>query len=115
MRLGAQPCHLTSGSLAEQIYGQATIIERHRHRYEVNERLIGKLVEKGLKISGRSIDKSLVEMIELPNHPWFVGCQFHPEFKSTPRDGHPLFSHFIEAALSYRNQQEKTHDNASAH
>jgi CTP synthase len=98
MRLGAQTCHLTPGSLSERIYGKPTIKERHRHRYEVNNHLISVLEEKGLRVAGRSQEGALVEMIELPNHPWFVACQFHPEFLSTPRDGHPLFTHFIVAA-----------------
>jgi CTP synthase len=101
MRLGAQPCQLEAGSLAEKIYGKQTISERHRHRYEVNEKLLPQLEKVGLKISARSLNGSLVEMLELPDHPWFVACQFHPEFLSTPRDGHPLFSAFIKAALKY--------------
>lgn len=101
MRLGAQPCSLLEGSLAAKAYGLPIIEERHRHRYEVNNHLLPLLIEKGLKVVGRSLDNQLVEMIELPNHPWFVGCQFHPEFTSTPRKGHPLFTHFIQAA----NQQ----------
>jgi len=98
MRLGSQTCHLKVGSLAESIYGKGVIRERHRHRYEVNEYLLEPLVLAGLEISGRSVDGNLVEMIEIPDHPWFVACQFHPEFTSTPRDGHPLFSAFIQAA-----------------
>lgn len=99
MRLGAQACQLVPGTKAAAIYGVAQISERHRHRYEVNERLIADLEEKGLVVSGRSVDGNLVEMVELPNHPWFVACQFHPEFKSTPRDSHPLFKGFVEAAV----------------
>jgi CTP synthase len=102
MRLGSQTCLLKPGSLSERIYGQAEIQERHRHRYEVNGKLIGELQAAGMVISGTSHDQQLVEMIELPNHPWFVGCQFHPEFKSTPRDGHPLFTQFIKAALTFK-------------
>lgn len=102
MRLGGQPCQLKPGSLAEKIYGQPVVTERHRHRYEVNNILLPKLEQAGLVVSGRSIDGNLVEMIELPNHPWFVGCQFHPEFTSTPRDGHPLFTGFIKAAKAKR-------------
>lgn len=98
MRLGGQQCQLVPDSLAAKIYGKTTINERHRHRYEVNEYLLPKLEQAGLKVSGRSKDGNLVEMIEIPTHPWFVACQFHPEFKSTPRDGHPLFTHFIQAA-----------------
>lgn len=107
MRLGAQKCHILPGTLANKIYGSTEINERHRHRYEVNETLIGKLEQKGLKVSARSIDGSLVEMIEISNHPWFVASQFHPEFTSTPRDGHPLFTQFIEASNIYRKQHTK--------
>lgn len=102
MRLGGQECQLSEGSLAFKLYGKEKIIERHRHRYEVNNVLLPVLEKAGLKVSGRSIQDNLVELIELPNHPWFIGCQFHPEFTSTPRDGHPLFIHFIRAALEYR-------------
>ena len=82
------------------------IVERHRHRYEVNNLLVSQVIAAGMLISGRSQD-NLVEMIELPNHPWFVGCQFHPEFTSTPRDGHPLFNGFIRAAKTYQAQEKK--------
>lgn len=98
MRLGAQSCHLVKDSLSHQAYGSLVIEERHRHRYEVNNHLLPTLIEKGLKVVGRSADGQLVEMIELPDHPWFVACQFHPEFTSTPRKGHPLFTHFVLAA-----------------
>ncbi|HLT13866.1 MAG TPA: CTP synthetase, partial [Marinobacter sp.] len=81
-------------------YGKKTIRERHRHRYEVNNHFLPKLEEAGLIISGRSADGKLVEVVEAPEHPWFVACQFHPEFTSTPRDGHPLFKGFVEAALA---------------
>jgi CTP synthase len=101
MRLGTQPCHLEEGSRARAAYGKPEITERHRHRYEVNGNYLARLVQSGLKVSGWSADRSLVEMIELPEHPWFVACQFHPEFTSTPRDGHPLFSGFVEAAARY--------------
>lgn len=97
MRLGGQICNLAKDSLVRNIYQSDTIVERHRHRYEVNNALVEQLVEKGLKISGRSQDNGLVEMIELPNHAWFVCCQFHPEFTSTPRESHPLFKSFITA------------------
>ena len=100
MRLGGQTCHLTEGSLARQVYGSAEIVERHRHRYEVNNTLLPQLEEKGLRVSGRAEGTGLCEMIELPNHPWFVGCQFHPEFTSNPRKGHPLFTAFVRAALA---------------
>ena len=102
MRLGAQSCKLVADSLAAKLYGEKEIIERHRHRYEVNNAFIPALEEAGLKVSGHSVDNDLVEMIELPDHPWFVACQFHPEFTSTPRDGHPLFSGFIEAAIEHQ-------------
>ncbi len=103
MRLGGQECVLTNNSKAKEIYGKEVITERHRHRYEVNNTLIEKLEESGLKISGRSIDGSLVEMVEITDHPWFVACQFHPEFTSSPRDGHPLFESFVKAATKAHN------------
>lgn len=105
MRLGAQPCHLEAGTKARELYGQDEIIERHRHRYEVNNNYLPQLEAAGLRISGRSADKSLVEMIEIPDHPWFVACQFHPEFTSSPRDGHPLFTGFIKAALKQAGKE----------
>jgi CTP synthase len=85
-----------------QCYGKDVIVERHRHRYEVNNNLLPQLIEAGLKITGRSGDGALVEVVEAPEHPWFVACQFHPEFTSTPRDGHPLFSGFVNAALAQK-------------
>jgi len=100
MRLGGQECMLEKGSLAQQIYGQDKIVERHRHRYEVNNSLLAQIEKAGLKVSGRSHD-NLVELIELPEHPWFVACQFHPEFTSTPRKGHPLFIEFVKAAKRF--------------
>jgi CTP synthase len=102
MRLGAQECRLEPGSVAQSCYGQQVIVERHRHRYEVNNNYLAQLQAAGLKITGRSMDGELVEMIEVPDHPWFVACQFHPEFTSTPRDGHPLFTGFIKAALAHQ-------------
>ncbi|HEB98670.1 MAG TPA: CTP synthase [Thiotrichales bacterium] len=102
MRLGAQKCRLAEGSLARRLYGQEIIEERHRHRYEFNNGYRERLSEAGLSIAGTSLDGELVEVVEIPEHPWFVACQFHPEFTSTPRDGHPLFSGFIEAARAYR-------------
>lgn len=107
MRLGAQVCHLSKGSLVEKIYGKENVLERHRHRYEVNDNFVAALEKAGLRFSGRSIDGQLMEMVELPGHPWFVGCQFHPEFTSTPRDGHPLFNSFIEMT----KEQQKTKKN----
>ncbi|MFO7857474.1 MAG: CTP synthase [Ectothiorhodospiraceae bacterium] len=100
MRLGGQPCHLEAGSLAVRMYGTTYIVERHRHRYEFNNRYVETLQRAGLRISGWSGDGRLVEVVELPDHPWFLGCQFHPEFTSTPREGHPLFCGFVRAALS---------------
>jgi CTP synthase len=107
MRLGGQACHLTPGSLAHKVYGADVIVERHRHRYEVNNNLLPEIEKAGLKVSGRSATDNLVELIELPTHPWFIACQFHPEFTSTPRDGHPLFSGFIEAAKVYSKSKTK--------
>jgi CTP synthase len=104
MRLGAQECRLEPGSLAHSVYGSEIIMERHRHRYEFNNGYLNRLARAGMAFTGRSVD-GLVEMIELPNHPWFLASQFHPEFTSTPRDGHPLFSGFIKAARAYRNEQ----------
>ncbi|MBL0949420.1 MAG: CTP synthase, partial [Pseudomonas sp.] len=102
MRLGAQDCQLQAGSKVHDCYGKDVIVERHRHRYEVNNNLLPKLTEAGLKVTGRSGDGALVEVVEAPDHPWFVACQFHPEFTSTPRDGHPLFSGFVNAALAQK-------------
>ena len=101
MRLGSQPCQLVEGSLAHTTYGADEIAERHRHRYEVNDNYVERLQTSGLRIAGWSQDKQLVEVVEVADHPWFVACQFHPEFNSTPRDGHPLFSGFINAAIAY--------------
>ncbi|SHO59088.1 CTP synthase [Vibrio quintilis] len=102
MRLGSQLCHLEEGTKVNQMYGSKTIHERHRHRYEVNNLLRPEIERAGLKVSGLSADKKLVEVIENPDHPWFVASQFHPEFTSTPRDGHPLFTGFIKAAGEYQ-------------
>ncbi|MBL6894104.1 MAG: CTP synthase [Porticoccaceae bacterium] len=107
MRLGAQVCHLIKGSEAREIYGQDQIKERHRHRYEVNNNYLAQLKEDGLVIGGLSSDKTLVETIELPEHPWFFASQFHPEFTSTPRDGHPLFEQFIDAATAYQKRNRE--------
>ena len=101
MRLGAQKCRLETDSLTAAAYRKVIVVERHRHRYEVNTNLLPILQKAGLKVVGRSMDGSLVEVIEIENHPWFVACQFHPEFKSTPRDCHPLFKGFVRAALHY--------------
>jgi CTP synthase len=101
MRLGSQLCHLIKGSKVQQMYGSETIYERHRHRYEVNNNLRPKIEAAGLKVTGLSTDKRLVEIVEIDDHPWFVAGQFHPEFNSTPRDGHPLFEGFVHAAGQY--------------
>jgi CTP synthase len=105
MRLGGQKCRLIANSLAHQQYGKDVITERHRHRYEFNNSYQKRLEDAGMRISGKSIDGRLVEMIEIPDHPWFLACQFHPEFTSTPRSGHPLFAGFVRAA---RQHSEKT-------
>jgi CTP synthase len=102
MRLGAQACNLVPDSLAAKVYNSASIKERHRHRYEFNNNYLDSLQNSGLKISGKSVDDKLVEIVEIENHPWFLGCQFHPEFTSTPRYGHPLFTSYIKAAIEYR-------------
>lgn len=106
MRLGGQQCRLQPGSLTHQCYGKDVIVERHRHRYEVNNNCVDALQAAGLVIAGRSMDGELVEVIEAPDHPWFVACQFHPEFTSTPRDGHPLFTGFVNAALAHQAAAE---------
>ncbi|MDA8423681.1 MAG: CTP synthase [Nitrospiraceae bacterium] len=103
MRLGAYPCKLEKGTLAHQAYGKDEISERHRHRYEFNNKYLESLKAAGLVISGVSPDGALVEIVELKDHPWFLGCQFHPEFKSTPRRPHPLFTAFIGAALKKKS------------
>ena len=107
MRLGAEECRLTSGSKVAGIYGADVVTERHRHRWEFNNDYLTHLSDAGLKVAGRSIDETLVEVVEVEDHPWFVGCQFHPEFTSTPRDGHPLFTSFVEAAINYSKTGEK--------
>jgi len=107
MRLGGQECQLDEGSLAKKLYQQDVILERHRHRYEFNNQYLDVLREAGLRFSGTSMDGKLVEIVEIPDHPWFVACQFHPEFTSTPRDGHPLFSGFIRAARDYQRNQNR--------
>ncbi|HEY9030116.1 MAG TPA: CTP synthase [Kangiella sp.] len=105
MRLGAQPADIKKGTKAFEIYQSEVVNERHRHRYEVNNNLLPKLEEAGLVVSCTSTEKHLVEMVELKDHPWYVACQFHPEFTSTPRDGHPLFSAFVNAAKDYHAKQ----------
>jgi CTP synthase len=107
MRLGGQTCQLAEDSLVRRVYGAAQVVERHRHRYEVNNQYLAQLEKFGLKVSGRSLDATdpLCEMIELPGHPWFVACQFHPEFTSTPRAGHPLFTAFVRASLTRQDER----------
>ena len=102
MRLGSQECFLSKNSLTRSLYGKQLIRERHRHRYEVNNNYLDQIESSGLRIVGKSKDKNLVEVVEIENHPWFVGCQFHPEFTSNPREGHPLFKGFIAAANAHR-------------
>ncbi len=106
MRLGGQACRFEPESLVARMYGSDTVVERHRHRFEFNNHYADQLKAAGLRISGVSDDGNLVEVVELPeaDHPWFIGCQFHPEFTSTPRDGHPLFSGFVKAARAHRGQ-----------
>ena len=110
MRLGAYPCRLQPGSLAETVYGASDISERHRHRYEFNPRYEDQLGGHGLVFSGKSPDGKFIEIVELPDHPWFLGCQFHPEFKSKPLDPHPLFVSFVQAAYQHRIQDEASAD-----
>jgi CTP synthase len=107
MRLGAYPCRLKEGTLARRIYGAAEISERHRHRYEVNQKYLQTLVDHGLVVSGLSPDGKFVEMVELPDHPWYLGCQFHPEYKSKPTEPHPLFVSYIAAALAEKTRRER--------
>ena len=115
MRLGAYPCRLAKGSKAAETYGVPEVSERHRHRYEVSNSFREQFVEKGLKLSGLSPDGSLVEMIELPDHPWFIGCQFHPELQSRPTRPHPLFAGFVAAAVRQkRADRADLHDAAAA-
>jgi CTP synthase len=108
MRLGAQSCLLEEGSKVRELYGKETISERHRHRYEINNNYIEQLCNQGMRVVGWSEDRSLVEIVELPDHPWFVACQFHPEFTSSPRGGHPLFTGYVKAALA---RKKVTSDN----
>jgi CTP synthase len=112
MRLGAYPCQLAEGSLAAHVYGATSISERHRHRFEVNNEYRAELEKHGLKLSGLSPDQLLVEMVELPGHPYFIGCQFHPEFKSKPHAAHPLFLSFIRAAQEYARVRPRREESA---
>ena len=108
MRLGEQECKLLPDSLVAQLYGKNSVAERHRHRYEFNNTFMSTLQNAGLSFTGKSADDTLVEVIEIKDHPWFVGCQFHPEFTSTPRSGHPLFTGFIMAARGFRDKLSST-------
>jgi CTP synthase len=108
MRLGAYPCHIKEGSLAHRTYGKRKISERHRHRYEFNIAYRDRIEKGGMVLSGTSPNGELVEMVEIPNHPWFLACQFHPEFKSKPLDPHPMFRGFIKAALAHKQQRRET-------
>ncbi len=114
MRLGAYPCVLGDGTIAARVYGTTQISERHRHRYEVSNDFREQLSEAGLVLSGLSPDERLVEMVELADHPYFVGCQFHPEFKSSPLETHPLFSHFVEAATVFKAARAQADAEASS-
>jgi CTP synthase len=105
MRLGAQPCNVKKGSLAHKIYGKDVVAERHRHRYEVNDQYVARLEAAGLTISARTQSGNLVEISERSDHPWFFGCQYHPEFTSTPRTGHPLFISYVKAALEQHRKR----------
>jgi CTP synthase len=102
MRLGGQECSIKDNSLSQRLYKKNKIIERHRHRYEVNPEFKDALVRGGMDIVGTSLDGKLAEMIEIKKHPWFLGCQFHPEFTSNPRDGHPIFNDFILKAIKIK-------------
>jgi CTP synthase len=114
MRLGKYPCRLTPGSKAWQMYGSDEVWERHRHRYEVNPEYVPLFEEKGLRVSGKSPDRIFVEVVELPDHPWFLACQFHPEFKSRPYDPHPIFKSFIAAAVEYHRKRTADDEEAAA-
>ena len=115
MRLGAQKCILESDSSIFACYGKEEIVERHRHRYEFNNNYIDRLSAAGMKLVGKSEDGMLVEVIEIADHPWFVGCQFHPEFTSKPREGHPLFTGFVQAAIARRENRSDDTSISSVH
>jgi CTP synthase len=119
MRLGAWTCKLEPGSLAQRAYGENEISERHRHRYEFNREYESTLVAGGLRLSGATPDGTYVEIVEIPDHPYFLGCQFHPEFKSKPLEPHPLFRDFVKASYANRTRQaapaSKAADEALAH
>jgi CTP synthase len=105
MRLGAYACRLTPGTIAQQLYGKPEVSERHRHRYEFNNAYMDRLREQGVVISGLNPDRNLVEIVERADHPWFLACQFHPEFKSRPLVPHPLFRGFVGAALRHKRER----------
>jgi CTP synthase len=113
MRLGAYPCKLAEGSRAREIYGKPEISERHRHRWELNNNYRDALEKGGLILSGVSPDDRLVEIVELSDHPFFIACQFHPEFKSRPLEPHPVFVDFVGAALTMKNKQAQSDAAAS--
>src|SRR6185436_1784856 len=108
MRLGKYPCSLKEGSIAREAYGTELVEERHRHRYEVNPEYVRALEERGLRVTGLSPDGKFVEIMELADHPWFLGCQFHPEYRSRPSTPHPLFRSFIAAARAYKQANKTT-------
>ena len=110
MRLGAYECLIPENSECHKIYGTTKISERHRHRYEFNPEFRERLEEKGLRAGGISPDGKLIEIVEYVDHPWFIGCQFHPEFKSKPMDSHPLFASYIKASLDYKNRKEQQNE-----
>ena len=107
MRLGAYDCSLTEGTLAQQLYNTNTVSERHRHRWEFNNAYLQNFSDAGLVMSGLNVQKGLVEIIELPNHPFFIGVQYHPELKSTVENPHPLFVGLVRAAIAYANWREQ--------
>jgi CTP synthase len=113
MRLGAYPCRIKPGTLAHRIYGDEEISERHRHRYEVNSAYLERLAAQGMKAAGTSPDGGLCETVELEGHPWFFGCQFHPEYKSKPNRPHPIFVHYVRAAIEHRRQRQEATDAAA--
>ncbi len=108
MRLGGQECNLIEGTRTREVYGKDEVFERHRHRYEVNNQYVDRLTRAGLVIAGCSVDGELVEVVELPDHPWFIAAQFHPEFTSNPRDGHPLFTSYVNAARQKQTTRQKS-------
>ena len=107
MRLGAYACRIPAGSLAHRVYGKTEVSERHRHRYELNNDYLDRLRESGLTVSGLNPETQLAEIVEREDHPWFLACQFHPEFRSRPLEPHPLFSGFIGAAYRYREERAR--------